>query len=152
MSALVIAGLLWLAYIIFLDQREFNKFTKEAREQEYIDKVIRDFDKEKEQQEFTKPVEPHQPTKLKHDRYKYLKYIQSPEWRKKSLKIKQEANFRCKSCNSPTNLQTHHISYKNLYNEQEGQLVCLCGDCHQELHDYHGKSASYYPLIRTYQA
>ena len=77
MSALVIAGLLWLAYIIFLDQREFNKFTKEAREQEYIDKVIRDFDKEKEQQEFTKPV---------------------------------------------------------------------------ELHDYHGKSASYYPLIRTYQA
>lgn len=148
MSLLVITGLLWLAYIIFLDQRKFRKFVKEAREQEYIDKVLRDSDK---QQEYIKPVEPPKTPKLKYDRYRYLQYIQSPEWRKKSLLVKQKANFRCKSCNSSTNLQTHHITYKNLYNEKEDQLVCLCANCHQDLHNYYGKNASYYPLLKIYQ-
>jgi hypothetical protein len=44
----------------------------------------------------------------------------------------------------------HHITYKNLYNENiKTDLVTVCHDCHADIHSWHGKGAKYYPLINA---
>lgn len=61
----------------------------------------------------------------------YVAYIQtSKRWQKKRQQCFKHFYFRCALCGSPRNLQAHHITYKNLFNEKPGDLVCLCADCH----------------------
>lgn len=66
----------------------------------------------------------------------YHQYLSSPAWKAISFKVKENAGNRCQVCNSPDNLQAHHRTYANIGNESEhlGDLVCLCGGCHQLFH------------------
>ena len=78
--------------------------------------------------------------KLKHDwnilpllpYHEYLKTLHWEECRKRAL---QEANYRCQTCNAgDCELHTHHRSYGCLGNEQRGDLIVLCKDCHTLFH------------------
>jgi hypothetical protein len=67
----------------------------------------------------------------------YHDYLQTPEWREKARACKERAGWRCQLCNvldrskgGPAVLQAHHRTYERIYHEDDGDLTCLCNDCH----------------------
>jgi len=85
-------------------------------------------------------------------RYKktdYSSYMQSPKWQEiREIRLFVDSN-KCQSCGNGEQLQVHHITYKRLGNEDIDDLVTVCKQCHKELHDYYGKNAVNYPLLRS---
>lgn len=73
----------------------------------------------------------HQAEERKIAKNGYVWYIQvSKRWKKKRQECFKHFFYKCALCGSPNHLQAHHITYKNLFNEKPGDLVCLCADCH----------------------
>lgn len=77
----------------------------------------------------------------------YNNYLKSKHWiqlRKKYI----PSDMRCSMCQEISkSLQLHHLSYKNIGNEQETDLVPLCENCHKLIHKIpkeHIKSSLYY--------
>lgn len=67
----------------------------------------------------------------------YYDYIRSQDWTDKSSKAKKRAGNRCQLCNAPegeVKLNTHHRTYERLGNEESGDLIVLCQDCHHKFH------------------
>jgi len=65
---------------------------------------------------------------------KYELYLTTKEWREKKVKRLQIDGFKCCNCGSPHNLQVHHLTYDNIYNEDVyNDLITLCNDCHREI-------------------
>lgn len=61
----------------------------------------------------------------------YTEYItKSKRWKRKRQQCFKHFYFKCALCGSPHNLQAHHTSYRNLFNEKPGDLVALCAGCH----------------------
>lgn len=75
----------------------------------------------------------------------YANYLNSSKWNTMKIVIRARDNV-CKKCGSKNNLQVHHITYKNFGDEELEDLVLLCGSCHKEVHEKHGKNAGYYPI------
>ena len=72
-------------------------------------------------------------------RYNKRKYLNSPEWQHRRKLSLQAASYSCEMCGTTgTTLHIHHISYANLYNEPLSDLACVCEDCHDRIHSYHG--------------
>jgi len=80
-------------------------------------------------------------------KHSYQKYLSSPHWRnlQKSLKSnpKYQTCYSCDltlavliSCGDTDGIDLHHISYKNIGNETEKDIVPLCSDCHHRVHKY----------------
>jgi len=65
----------------------------------------------------------------------YSTYLQSEAWKKKRNEIMQRDNKQCRFCGQREALQVHHLTYKNLGNENEQELITLCKSCHKMLHD-----------------
>ena len=76
----------------------------------------------------------------------YASYLSSTTWLELRALILKRDGFKCCSCGSSYELQVHHITYKDIYNEKPEQLVTLCKTCHTKLHEIAGKGATYYPL------
>lgn len=51
----------------------------------------------------------------------------------KKKKILERDNYLCRCCKSKANV-VHHITYKDLGNETEKQLISVCEDCHETIH------------------
>ena len=71
----------------------------------------------------------------------YYIYIHSEAWRKKRLKRLKMDGFKCQhrigllfKCGAKTNLEVHHLSYKNLGNERFKELITLCRKHHELTH------------------
>lgn len=87
----------------------------------------------------------------RHKKVKYGEYLQSEDWQEiRGVRLWVDGN-KCQSCGSIKHLHVHHLTYKRLGHEEIEDLVTVCKDCHKELHDYHGKNAHYYPLLRSIQ-
>jgi 5-methylcytosine-specific restriction endonuclease McrA len=73
-------------------------------------------------------------------RVDYQVYIKSEAWRKKRLKRLKMDGFCCQfkvgrfKCGAKTNLEVHHLSYKNLGNERFKELITLCHKHHEQVH------------------
>ena len=65
----------------------------------------------------------------------YEEYIKSSEWQETRQRILKRDRFRCVMCGEPKNLHVHHITYENLGEEKDADLVTLCEECHIKLHD-----------------
>lgn len=65
-------------------------------------------------------------------------YLQSDKWRTKRLERLAIDGCRCQSCGATGPLEVHHKTYKNLEHEPMSDLVSLCRDCHQDVHDKYG--------------
>jgi hypothetical protein len=63
-------------------------------------------------------------------RKKYTEYIASHEWREKRQLAFKKWGTNCKICNCENANEVHHVSYKNLYNETDKDLIVLCHNCH----------------------
>lgn len=65
---------------------------------------------------------------------KYKDYINSDKWREKS-KLFLRKNPTCQICLKYRSEDVHHLTYKNLGNEQECELMVLCTRCHHNIHN-----------------
>ncbi len=63
----------------------------------------------------------------------YENYLASPEWKQKRDKIIQKNPF-CQECKINFAEDVHHLTYKNLYNEKDYELIALCRSCHKKIH------------------
>ena len=64
-----------------------------------------------------------------------MDYLKSEEWKKKSKMRKNYDNNRCQNCGQEIKLNTHHLDYDNIYNEDvKRNLKTLCVDCHRKIH------------------
>lgn len=64
----------------------------------------------------------------------YNDYLRSKEWKL----IKEKIILRdkcCRRCGNNKELQVHHITYKNIFNERPSDLFTLCRSCHEEEHE-----------------
>ena len=87
----------------------------------------------------------------------YQRYLESDEWKARRAKRGKLAvwigrRFVCEWCMTPqtlreyrplkmyevqrVNINIHHISYERIGNERFGDLMVLCRDCHQTLHEF----------------
>ena len=65
------------------------------------------------------------------NRVNYNEYIKSDKWRTKRLECLKRDNYQCQKCGTAINLVIHHTTYDRLGNEDIGDLVTLCKDCHK---------------------
>ncbi len=76
----------------------------------------------------------------------YKKYMNSNEWAaKKQERIAIDKG--CVMCGRPLekikSVQVHHITYKNLGNENVLEDICtLCGSCHKKIHNFYNRKRS----------
>lgn len=66
---------------------------------------------------------------------RYTTYIGSAKWKRKRLEIFKRDGC-CQVCQYKKYLQVHHLSYANICNERDEDLLTLCEFCHKELHIY----------------
>ena len=80
----------------------------------------------------------------KKKRKDYKSYISSNEWKLlKELIIEERGNY-CEKCNNQfISLDLHHIHYDNFKKELRSDLLLLCRNCHNTIHD----SKKYPPYI-----
>lgn len=65
----------------------------------------------------------------------YEEYIKSNEWQETRQRIFKRDNYRCVKCGASKNLQVHHITYENMGEEKDADLVTLCEKCHNGTHN-----------------
>ena len=75
----------------------------------------------------------------------YRDYITSELWEERKRQYFERYAKACKICGSTTYVQLNHIKYGNYGQERDRDLVPLCRDHHQALHDMIGvKSNMHY--------
>jgi len=68
------------------------------------------------------------------DKWEYIEYLKSQDWRDRRKELMSEANWECNQCGEKAT-QLHHISYENLGEEElDYDVIALCTDCHNEIH------------------
>jgi len=65
----------------------------------------------------------------------YRKYLQSSEWIELKIDLFEKRGKKCEKCDSKYNIQVHHLTYRNVFNEEPEDLIILCAKCHQKEHD-----------------
>lgn len=73
----------------------------------------------------------------------YNRYIKSKKWRIKRQSfldylMEQNGVLKCQKCRKPYGpyFNVHHTSYDNFKNEDFGDLLLLCEDCHNRIHGH----------------
>ena len=116
-----------IVYIIFYISKQ--ETIKEA-EKEYEEKVKSDLLRRQRLKE---------ERDLEQFRKDKKEYLQSSEWHRKRQERLIVDDFNCQLCSYTNNLQVHHKTYKNIFNEDvEHDLVTLCSDCHTAIHEKYG--------------
>lgn len=67
----------------------------------------------------------------------YLDYLRSAHWQDLREAVLHDERGRikaCVSCFSPDDIQAHHLIYRSLYDCVPSDLVPLCRECHEILH------------------
>jgi 5-methylcytosine-specific restriction endonuclease McrA len=65
---------------------------------------------------------------------KYFDYLGTTHWKALRQKIASSYDFKCNDCGADVSkgYEIHHLTYKNVGNEKDKDLVCLCRNCHQK--------------------
>ena len=89
-----------------------------------------------------KTVKPYIPPSYQKDEdlniYRHIKpmYLKSQQWNTTRKSILKRDKYTCQSCGiSDVSLEVHHITYTRFMVEQPEDLVTLCRQCHQSIHD-----------------
>jgi len=72
--------------------------------------------------------------KLSNRQKKYRKYLNSKEWEEIRVELHIVRGSKCERCSSKKNLQVHHLTYDNIFNEELEDLELLCAGCHKSEH------------------
>jgi len=76
-------------------------------------------------------------------------YLTTAKWQDLRTKRLAIDNYTCQQCGIRKPLEVHHITYARLFNENIEDLVSVCRECHQLIHNKYGYDYSYvYPIIK----
>ena len=69
-------------------------------------------------------------------RMEYHDFLATRYWNLIALQVKSDSGWRCAKCGRRSGLVVHHMDYACLGTElfHLEKLVCLCRECHEELH------------------
>ena len=77
-------------------------------------------------------------------REEYIEYLKSAEWNERRKMFMEEADWICSECGAKAT-QLHHLSYDNLGEEElDIDVVALCKECHEDIHDRSGEDYGEY--------
>lgn len=65
----------------------------------------------------------------------YDAYLQSPEWAERRRRVLRRAGGICEGCLTNRATQVHHLTYARVRAEMLFDLVAICGDCHERIHE-----------------
>lgn len=69
----------------------------------------------------------------------YEKYLESAHWREiREIRLAID-NHTCQKCGATTNLHVHHKTYARIGDEEFDDLITLCADCHNSVHQKKNK-------------
>lgn len=101
--------------------------------------VLSQQDREREEHNSSFTILSNPKLDLNHYRSYKQAYIKSPKWNLLRKQILHRDNYTCQKCNATNiSLEVHHIRYANFGNEQLSDLVSVCRDCHQSIHNQYG--------------
>lgn len=92
--------------------------------------------------------------------FDYFSYIESDEWRERARSIRERDGYRCQICGADdTPLEVHHLTYDNLGQELDEDLITVCHSCHEKItRSWHSirdgvkaRNAYLYGLARNYE-
>ena len=81
----------------------------------------------------------------------YVEHLISDKWKQTKLTRLMIDDFKCQQCDKPITAETshcHHITYQNLGDEGMKDVVSVCPQCHNDIHEFYGKNAGRYPLLK----
>lgn len=110
-------------------------------EELYCDLCKAEIDQEKnqrhilEREKYAKSREVNQRRLQELKNMRYSKYLQTPEWKEIRNRKMKRAKYRCQLCSKHDKLNVHHTTYENRGNENDGDLIVLCEDCHKLYHE-----------------
>lgn len=76
----------------------------------------------------------------------YKEYIKSTAWYQKKLARLKKDKYTCQKCGDTEFLEVHHLTYDNLGDEPMEDLITVCRDCHQKIHDKYGRKGNSFPI------
>lgn len=65
----------------------------------------------------------------------YNQYLKSPEWAARREKVLNRAGGMCEGCLERRATQVHHLTYKHVGREPLFDLVAICDECHDMVHE-----------------
>ena len=65
----------------------------------------------------------------------YNEYLSSEQWKKKAARVKQRDNHICRGCLIKRADVVHHLTYAHVGDEPLFDLVSMCYECHNKLHN-----------------
>ena len=65
----------------------------------------------------------------------YDEYLASPAWARRRQLVLNRAHGKCEGCGERPPVQVHHLTYAHVTHEFLFELVALCGECHDRLHE-----------------
>lgn len=149
----VIAVIIIIVYFAGKNIEDARKYDDDP----LIDEIYRDYEaklypkKEKKSSSGSKDTLDIPTTETKFSREFYLAHLCSEKFRRlKEVRLFID-EFKCKQCGIPITMETshcHHITYSRLGAEKYSDLVSVCPRCHNEIHEFHGKNAKYYPILK----
>ena len=89
-------------------------------------------------------------TEIRVPREEYVEYIKGEKFKELKMERLKLDEYRCQICSIKVDLSTshcHHITYLRLGKESIPDVSTLCIECHEKLHDFHGKNVGHYPLV-----
>ena len=69
------------------------------------------------------------------NKQEYRQYLKSGHWNFTKKRALKRAGKKCEVCRSEVDLQVHHKSYENLWDEKPADLIVLCECCHIKNHN-----------------
>jgi len=72
----------------------------------------------------------------------YAEYLKSDEWKQKRALVLARCADICEGCRKKRAIIVHHKTYINVGREFLFELVGLCKECHDSLHDLNAKTES----------
>lgn len=70
------------------------------------------------------------------NRNEYIEYLRSDKWKEKRLQRLKLDNFTCQICGVQNGkLDVHHTTYDTFGNESIYDIITLCRNCHNKLHE-----------------
>jgi len=65
----------------------------------------------------------------------YHAYLETDEWSAKRLKVLIRDEYLCRACLENRATVVHHLTYAHIYNEPLYDLVAVCKQCHELIHN-----------------
>jgi len=62
-------------------------------------------------------------------------YYASSDWARRRWRYFSRFGRRCEACSSTDRVDLHHVTYRNLHEEADEDLLALCRSCHAECHN-----------------